>query len=290
MMCNKRSLALLATVVCAAAAPRELSPSHFSGKRILVVSAHPDDNEFFFGGTLAAINALSEPAEAVGYAIFTNGDKGCFNTSLCSATTTTEEIAAMRAKEAVAAAAALGVKAENVFLLHYNDGELGWEDNRNLETSLIAVVRQFRPHVAVTWERYPVLELAPGEWGDAGFHPDHQVSARVTLAVCAGPGAGNKFMAPGVGGPPWQTTELYFARFGVAAATADVFVTITENHVKAKLNALAHHSSQGLGNVTGAQALQLRRGMEASASNATSAAHTKVKYAEAFATYGAAWE
>ena len=288
MVCNKRNLALLATVACAAAAPRELSPSHFSGKRILVISAHPDDNEFFFGGTLAAINALSEPAEAVGYAIFTNGDKGCFNTSLCNANTTTEEIAAMRAKEAVAAAGALGVKAENVFLLHYNDGELGWAANRDLETSLIAVVRQFRPHVAVTWERYPVLELAPGEWGDAGFHPDHQVSARVALSVCAGPGAGNKFMAPGVGGPPWQTTELYFARFGVAAATADVFVDISESHVKTKLNALSYHSSQGLGNVTGVQALQLRNGMAATASNATS--HAKVKFAEAFATYGAAWE
>ena len=287
-----RSLLLVATACVAAAAPRELSPSHFSGKRILVVSAHPDDNEFFFGGTLAAINALPEPAEAVGYAIFTNGDKGCFNASLCSDATTTEQIAAMRAEETVAAAAALGVKAENVFLLHYNDGELGWAQNRDLETSLIAVVRQFKPHVAVTWERYPVLELAPGDWGDAGFHPDHQVSARVTLAVCAGPGAGNKFMAPGVGGAPWQTTELYFARFGVAAATADVFVPIPEECVQAKLRATSYHYSQALGNVTGAPAVQLRQGMKATAGNATAAAQTKSMYAyvEAFATYGAAWE
>jgi LmbE family N-acetylglucosaminyl deacetylase len=58
-----------------------------------VVSAHPDDNhddnEFIFRGTIAAINALpsSQRAESVGYAIFTNSNKGCFNTTLCKDTT-----------------------------------------------------------------------------------------------------------------------------------------------------------------------------------------------------------
>lgn len=282
-----RRALLLATACAASSLPSALPASHFGGKRVLVVSAHPDDNEYFFGSTISAINALPNPAE-IGYAIFTNGDKGCFNTSLCSATTTTEDIAAMRAKETLVAAAALGVKPSNVFLMHYADGELGWQTERDLEASLIAVVRTFKPHVAVTWERYPELALTPDQWGDAGFHPDHQVSARVTLAVCAGPGAGNQYMLPGVGGAPWQTTELYFARFGVAAATADVYVAAAEKDVQAKLNALSFHSSQALGNVTGTQAMLTRANMMATAANATAGAGD-VKYAEAFASYGAAW-
>jgi LmbE family N-acetylglucosaminyl deacetylase len=282
MMTARARLATILVLGGASALPQPLSPTHFSGKRVLVVTAHPDDNEFIAGGLISAINELPAPAESVGFFIFTNGNKGCFNTTLCSGATT-DEIAAMRAKEAIAAAAALGISKKNVFLEHYPDGQLSWYSQQALETSLITAVREYKPHVVISWERYPDLTLQPRDYDDAGFHPDHQASARVTLAVAAGPGAGNAFMLPGVGGPAWQVDELYFARFGPSASDADVYVSLSEKNVAQKFNALRLHESQQPGT---ANTTHMRGVMSTTAR----AAGASAKYVEAFKSFAAAWD
>jgi LmbE family N-acetylglucosaminyl deacetylase len=58
----------------------------------------------------------------VGYVIFTNGDKGCSN-AICQ-NSTREQIASIRYQEALNAAQSLGVKAQDVFLLDYEDSML----------------------------------------------------------------------------------------------------------------------------------------------------------------------
>src|SRR3972149_1038314 len=82
--------------------------------RVLTVTAHPDDTEFGFGGTIAR---WADEGRLIWYCIATNGDKGTSDRSL-----TPPQLAAIRQKEQLAAAKTLGV--QDVFFLGYPDGGL----------------------------------------------------------------------------------------------------------------------------------------------------------------------
>src|SRR3970282_980871 len=82
--------------------------------RGLTVTAHPDDTEFGFGGTIAR---WGDQGRLNCYCIATNGGKGTRDRSL-----TPPQLAAIRQKEQLAAAKPLGV--QDVFFLGYPDGEL----------------------------------------------------------------------------------------------------------------------------------------------------------------------
>ena len=86
----------------------------FKGKRILVVGAHPDDNDFGAGATVA--KAAQQGAE-VFYLIATTGQRGSSDETM-----TAERLSDTRKKEQEAAAGALGVR--EVHFLSYVDGEL----------------------------------------------------------------------------------------------------------------------------------------------------------------------
>src|SRR5437763_11903455 len=83
-------------------------------KKILVVLAHPDDPEFFCGGTVARWAA--EGHEVV-YVLATRGDKGSDDPEM-----TSERLAAIREAEQRAAARVLGVN--HVIFMGYPDGEV----------------------------------------------------------------------------------------------------------------------------------------------------------------------
>jgi len=75
---------------------------------VMMISAHPDDNESGAGGLTAM---LTQAGVMVVYMIVTNGNKGCHpgNAVVDCGPITPPEIAALRKKEAKAAADALGV-------------------------------------------------------------------------------------------------------------------------------------------------------------------------------------
>jgi len=87
-----------------------------SPRRILVMTAHPDDADIMAGGTVA--RWLDEGNE-VGYVVFTRGDKGHDDPAM-----TPDAVAALREAEQRAAAATLGVS--RVTFLDFDDGELAW--------------------------------------------------------------------------------------------------------------------------------------------------------------------
>ena len=83
-------------------------------RTVLVMMAHPDDPDFFCGGTLAL---WAGQGYRLRYVLATSGDKGSNNLSLAP-----EALMALREQEQQAAARCIGAE-EPVFLRHY-DGEL----------------------------------------------------------------------------------------------------------------------------------------------------------------------
>jgi LmbE family N-acetylglucosaminyl deacetylase len=139
--------------------------------------AHTDDMECASGGLVAHLKGIAE----VYAVIMTNGDKGCSNDAVCG-NSTKEEIAVMRQAEQLNSAAVLGIPAENVVFLPYEDCQLNSYPEQNVERELVSLVRKIQPHIVFTWDPAPRLELIPSEgWGDLGYHPDHQTSGKRTL-------------------------------------------------------------------------------------------------------------
>src|SRR5204863_1865519 len=70
-------------------------------KRVMVVTAHPDDSEFGAGGTVAK---LTREGKTVTYCVVTNGNKGSSDRSM-----TPERLVTIREEEQRNAARVLGV-------------------------------------------------------------------------------------------------------------------------------------------------------------------------------------
>jgi len=106
-------------------------------RRVLVVTAHPDDVDFSAGGTVAT---WTKAGIEVAYAIATSGDAGGFDD------TPRDRMAGLREAEQRAAAAALGVV--DVTFLGYPDGALYVTDD--LRRDITRQIRRVRPEA---WNR-----------------------------------------------------------------------------------------------------------------------------------------
>ena len=129
--------------------------------RVLAIGAHPDDLEFYCGGTLAR---YAERGDTVVMAVVTNGDIG-------SATHSMEEIGAIGKLEVLDSAALIG--AELVWMDYHDEFFFYNEETRR---HMIEVIRMAEPDVVL------------GHWTD-DYHPDHSLSgmaardARIMTAV-----------------------------------------------------------------------------------------------------------
>ncbi len=165
------SLTAVSVLLAAPAAPtgaQDLRAGAMS-RTLLAVFAHPDD-ETMVGPLLA--HYARQPRTRVVLAIVTNGDKGVMPFAKIPAG---EQLAAVRAKEAACACAALGT--DPPVLLGLPDGGLASSQAlAQAAMKLKSVIDDVRPDVIVTW----------GPDGGYG-HPDHRlVSAVVTQLVQAG--------------------------------------------------------------------------------------------------------
>jgi LmbE family N-acetylglucosaminyl deacetylase len=144
-------------------------------RRALVIGAHPDDNEFGAGGTIAG---LVQQGWEVTYIICTNGNKGTKDPAISS-----HRLAELREAEQLSAARVLG--AQKVLFLRNNDGEI--EPSPALRAELALYIRYLKPNLVFTHD----------PWKHYMFHPDHRVVGFATIDAVVS--ARDHLFMPGLG-------------------------------------------------------------------------------------------
>ena len=172
-----------------------------TGQRLLAVFAHPDDEAFGTGGTLAHYAAAGTEVTLV---CATRGEVGeIADPSYASP----ETLGWIREQELQCAAETMGVN--RLILLGYRDsGMAGTAENEDCRAfinapagevvvRLVAIIRQIRPQVVITFE-------PNGGYG----HPDHLAAHRHT--VRAFQLAADPVVYPELG-PAWQPDRLFYS-------------------------------------------------------------------------------
>jgi len=194
-------------------------------ERVLVVIAHPDDADFWAGGT---IMIWTGRGIAVTYLVLTDGDAGGFD-----ATVPRGRLPGLRRAEQRAAAAILG--AHDVRFLGCAEGTL--RPGSKLRREIVRVIRQVRPQRLLTWSP---------EWNWQRFrtscHADHRATGELALTA-AYPEASNQFAHPELlrdeGLEPWTVAEFWLLN----SPAPNRYVDITEVFER-KLDAIRAHVSQ----------------------------------------------
>jgi LmbE family N-acetylglucosaminyl deacetylase len=190
-----------------------------------VVLAHPDDPEFYCGGTVA--RWISEGRE-VAYCLLTRGDKGNDDVG-----TDPETLAQNRMAEQRAAAEVLGVK--EVIFLDHPDGYL--TPDLTLRRDVVRVIRQLRPEIIVTCD--PTNFFPSDRYIN---HSDHRAAGQATLdAVFPAAGSGLYFpeLLQEEGLKPHKVEQVYVA----GAQHPNTVVNVTK-FLEHKIAALKKHVSQ----------------------------------------------
>ena len=189
-------------------------------KIVLALAPHPDDAEYYAGGTLAKF--AREGAHVV-IVVVTDGRCGSFRVD--SAT-----LSGLREAEARRGAAALG--AQPPIFLGYADYTLDTLPAGQLRDRFIRLIRQHRPDIVVAEDAF-----APGE-----VHPDHRavaLAASDALAAATLPLVHPEHLAEGLQ-PHFVPEKYFYAEGGIGANMAvDVSETLPQ-----KLAALAEHWTQ----------------------------------------------
>lgn len=200
-----------------------VQPLPFSPRRVLAIGAHPDDVEFWAGGT---VRRLVEQGAEVTLVVCSDGGRGG----------AVVQPAAVRRAEQDAAAAALGV-AQLVWLGH-PDGELAPGDPLRAELAL--AVRRARPELVLAHDPQGLWTVVGGIAQPK--HSDHRAAGQATIDSFY-PRAGSPHyyteQLAEHGLKPWYPRELWL--FDTAAP--DLRVDITDTFA-CKLDALRAHGSQ----------------------------------------------
>jgi len=229
----------------------------FRGKTVLVVGAHPDDNDFGAGATVAK---AARQGAGVFYLIATTGQRGSSDEAM-----TPERLSDTRKKEQEAAAGALG--AREVHFLSYVDGEL--IPDIRLKEHVVIHIRRFKPDIVFT------MDPSFFYFKDFGFvnHSDHRAIGEATLDACY-PLARDLLSFPEhvkAGLNPHKVKKLLLHSF--IPENANFYVDVTDTY-DIKIRALSLHKSQ----VSDIQSLEKRMRERAEAAGRLAGC----RYAEAF--------
>jgi LmbE family N-acetylglucosaminyl deacetylase len=204
----------------------EIDPSALAASRVLVVGAHPDDAEYYAGGTLAR---FADAGARVSLLVCTGGGRGGRGL---------DDPVAVRAAEQAAAAERVPFHArEN---LGRTDGELANDDS--LREKLVHALRRVRPDVVVTHD--PRAVFAPVRDRFRLQHSDHRAAGQGLLdSVYPRAPSPNFFpeqlAEPGV--ETWFPREVWLMDTAEPSIRVDVAKTFER-----KLDALRAHASQNL--------------------------------------------
>jgi LmbE family N-acetylglucosaminyl deacetylase len=193
-------------------------------RRALVLLAHPDDPEYFCGGTVAV---WADAGAELTYCLVTSGEKGSDDLDVDG-----HELARRREAEQRAAAQVLGVR--TVHFLGLPDGML--EPDLDLRREMARAIRRFQPDIVVTCDPTMLFTLGRGL-----NHPDHRAVGLATLdAVYPAAGSGPFFpelLTEGL--TPHKVSRVFLAGTQNPDTTVDISSTLER-----KLEALRCHRSQ----------------------------------------------
>jgi LmbE family N-acetylglucosaminyl deacetylase len=194
---------------------------------MLVVVAHPDDAEFWAGGSIAQWTGAGSE---VTYCVLSDGEGGGFDPA-----TPRTQIPQIRRAEQVEAAGLLGVGDVRFFGLGEGDFR---QAGRDLHVDVVRVIRQVRPQRVVTWSP---------EWNWQRFrscHPDHLATGAAVLTAIY-PDAENQFALPQLkeqeGLDAWTVDEVWL--LNSPQREVNHYVDITETFDQ-KVAAVRAHASQ----------------------------------------------
>ena len=202
----------------------EVLPDHEVASALVIV-AHPDDAQFWAGGTIALWSAAGCK---VTYLLLTDGDAGGFDRHLPRSA-----LPEIRRQEQRDAAAILG--SDDVRFLGRAEGSLS--DAASLRQKLVRVIRQVRPQRVLTWSP---------EWNWKRFrtscHADHRATGELALTAIY-PDAGNRFahlwLLEEEGLEPWNVPEIWL----INGREPNHYVDVTDMFDR-KIAALRAHASQ----------------------------------------------
>lgn len=196
-------------------------------ERILVVVAHPDDAEFWVGGTVAHWTAAGI---AVTYCILTDGEYGGNDPTVLRA-----QIPAIRRAEQLEAASLLNIA--DVDFMGIGEGVIDPLE-RELHERLVRLIRRVRPQRIVTWSPERNWERFRSS------HPDHLAVGEATLRAIY-PDAGNRFALPHLYGDEgleaWTVTEAWLFN----SPRVNHYVDVTSTFDGKVAAVAAHHSQVG---------------------------------------------
>ena len=189
--------------------------------KVLVVTPHPDDADFWCSGTIA--KWLADGA-MVRYVLCTDGGKGTTDPNVSSS-----QLSKIREQEQVDAAEVLGV--QELVLLHHADGSL--EDNDEFRMELVRQIREVKPDVVLCPEPYRK---------NLAWHRDHRITGQVTLDAvfpCARDHLHFVELWRDEGLEPHKTGTILFW----GTEEPDISIDIS-NSMDSKLKAISAHTSQ----------------------------------------------
>ncbi len=202
-------------------------------KRILVVTAHPDDEVGGFGGTLLKYRALG----AETYVICLTAGEAATNRGHAKRD---DELAELRRAEFAASCNVL--KISQGWVLDYRDGALDRENCYRVVADLVKRIREIRPHVLLTF----------GPDGSVTGHPDHSMTSIFATLAFHWAGRRNRFADQfwtelqdhRVQKLYYQTTNYLLPDRPPVSPSPITCEIDTHEYFKEKLRAFRQHSSQ----------------------------------------------
>lgn len=201
--------------------------------KLLCITAHPDDEAGSFGGSLAMYASRGVETHVI---CLTPGQAARNRGSARS----DDELAALRREEFAASCRILKVSQGEV--LNYRDAALDRADLYGVAADLACRIREFRPHVVVTF----------GPEGGLTAHPDHSMASSFATAAYHWAGRSNRFTEQLTNGlRPHLAQKLYYAtasftlsdRQPVSLSPATTVIDISDCW-ELKIEAFHAHSTQ----------------------------------------------
>ena len=145
----------------------EVPVEEWTGKTILFIGAHPDDDARSFG-TMAM---LQDHGNQIYVVILTSGNVGTQDPNI-----STTDLSRIRKKEEIDALAELGIPADHYINMGYTDGMLELQNKEELMTRLVRQIRKYKPDVLISFD--------PGKGKMRWHKADHRASCWLAADAC----------------------------------------------------------------------------------------------------------